>query len=230
MNSLTLSELFVAGTARSWENLGLESEIWLTPTGSSESFIALPHLTLVFDGDPSGVSSGLIGWTFIREQGEPGADVETTIDGIPTRIRSQPISSDVESRKNGGDGLDVLGVDHVVVMTGALERTCAAITEVTGDPLRRIRDAGRGVRQGFHRPGNVIIEVVERPDLDAHDPASLWGLVLVVRDLDQTVAWLGPDVVGSPRDAVQPGRRIASIRSDAGLGVPVALMTPHVST
>ena len=49
-----------------------------------------------------------------------------------------------------------------------------------------------------------------------------------VDDLDATVAWLGPDAVSAPRDAVQPGRRIASIRREVGLGLPVALMTPHV--
>jgi hypothetical protein len=53
-------------------------------------------------------------------------------------------------------------------------------------------------------------------------------VVFVVDDLDATVAWLGPDVVSTPRDAVQSGRRIASIRREAGLGLPVALMTPHV--
>jgi hypothetical protein len=56
----------------------------------------------------------------------------------------------------------------------------------------------------------------------------VWGVVFVVEDLDATVAWLGPDVVSTPRDAVQSGRRIASIRREVGLGLPVALMTPHV--
>ena len=36
---------------------------------------------------------------------------------------------------------------------------------------------------------------------------------------------IGDDRIGAPRDAVQPGRRIATIGEGAGLGVPVALMT-----
>ena len=34
--------------------------------------------------------------------------------------------------------------------------------------------------------------------------------------------------VGEVRDAVQPGRRIATLRRSAGLAIPVALMTPSV--
>jgi hypothetical protein len=40
------------------------------------------------------------------------------------------------------------------------------------------------------------------------------------------VAALG-DNVGETRPAVQPGRRIATLRRGAGLSVPVALMTPQ---
>jgi hypothetical protein len=46
--------------------------------------------------------------------------------------------------------------------------------------------------------------------------------VAVVPDL----AVLGPQV-GEPHDAVQPGRRIASVRRDAGLRAPLAFMTPR---
>jgi hypothetical protein len=55
-------------------------------------------------------------------------------------------------------------------------------------------------------------------------PASLWGFVLNVQDLDGIAAHLGPDVLSPPKPAVQPGRRIATFRSAAALGVPVALM------
>ena len=112
--------------------------------------------------------------------------------------------------------------------TGYHVELCRAIVERMGLPRKRVRDAGGGVRQGFHRAGDIILEVVERPDLPTAQPASIWGLVLVVDDIDATVAWLGPDAVGSPRDAVQPGRRIASLRREVGLGLAVALMTPHV--
>jgi hypothetical protein len=67
--------------------------------------------------------------------------------------------------------------------------------------------------------------VIDRRGGDIDRPASLWGLALNAPDLERTVAELGEHV--SPiRPAVQPGRRIATLRRSAGLAVPIALMTP----
>jgi hypothetical protein len=52
------------------------------------------------------------------------------------------------------------------------------------------------------------------------------GLVISVADLDDAAARLGP-WLGAPRDAVQPGRRIATVAPEAGLSVALALMTPR---
>ncbi len=71
-----------------------------------------------------------------------------------------------------------------------------------------------------------MIEVVTHPGV-AEGPANLWGLVLTVVDLDVATARLG-DQLGPVKDAVQPGRRIATVRESLGLGCPVALITPHV--
>ena len=110
--------------------------------------------------------------------------------------------------------------------TPSLERTCGAIEAATGEPLKRVRDAGPGIRQGFHRFGEVIVEVVERADLPADALAEFWGLVLVVEgDLLDLCDTLGPEVIGMPKPAVQKGRFIATVRGELGLGLPVALMT-----
>jgi hypothetical protein len=55
---------------------------------------------------------------------------------------------------------------------------------------------------------------------------ALWGLVVVVADLDACARDLGP-LLGDARPAVQPGRRIATVRREAGLPVALALMTPQ---
>jgi hypothetical protein len=78
--------------------------------------------------------------------------------------------------------------------------------------------------------GELLLEVVAAPPgsrvaADPEGPARLWGISFLVDDLDATVARLG-DLVGEPRDAVQPGRRIATLRREASLGVAVAFMTP----
>ena len=81
------------------------------------------------------------------------------------------------------------------------------------------------MRQGFHRMGGLIVEVVERAGLP-EGQATFWGLVMNVEDLDAAVARLGADLVGAPKPAVQSGRSIATVQESAGLGLPVALMTP----
>ena len=115
-----------------------------------------------------------------------------------------------------------IGVDHVVWRTNDLDATCDDITRLTGAPRKRVRDAGNGVTQGFHRAGSVIIEVVAG-GAPVEVPA-LWGFVVNVADLNAVCNHVGPDVMGQPKNAVQQGRRIATARAMAGLGVPFALM------
>jgi hypothetical protein len=143
----------------------------------------------------------------------------THIDGLSTSV-IEAGSPQLAEHPNGG-----VELDHVVVLTDSLERTCAAIEAATGAPLKRVREVG-AMRQGFHRVGSggLIVEVVERPEVDV-SRAVFWGLVVNVDDLDAAVAMLGPDLVGPAKDAVQPGRRIATVRPEAGLGVPVAFMS-----
>ena len=100
-------------------------------------------------------------------------------------------------------------VDHVVVLTGSLDHTVAAL-EDAGLDLRR-RDGG----MAFLRLGSYILEVVER----GGDPARFWGLVVVVPD-PGAVPGAGP-----AKNAVQPGRRIATVK---GLGTALAVMSRRV--
>ena len=58
--------------------------------------------------------------------------------------------------------------------------------------------------------------------------ASLWGMVASVDDLFDLADDLGEDITSPPKKATQPGRYISTVRGSVGLGVPFALMTPHV--
>jgi len=108
-----------------------------------------------------------------------------------------------------------LAIDHVVALTGAMDRTLAALAGA-GLELRRERRAP--ARQAFFNLRTLVLEVVEAP---GREPA-LWGFTVVVEDLDALGA-----PVGEPRDAIQPGRRIATVPKDAGLPVALAFMTPR---
>jgi hypothetical protein len=193
--------LTVGGPAEPWERLGLVVHDGLVPLFGTGIRIE-PH-----------AKPGIVGWA-LSGLAEP----VTEIDGLPTAAVA-PIPPVYVEHPSGA-----IGLDHVVVTTDALERTCRAIEDATGAPLKRVREVGE-IRQGFHRLGGLIVEVVERAGLPA-GPASFWGLVLDVEDLAAAAARIGPDRIGAPKPAVQPGRSIATVQEAAGLGLPVALMTP----
>lgn len=197
-------ELEVCGPREPWERLGFRID--------AAGTCRVGAVTLRFAGDGPG---GVRAWTLA------GARGDGPVDGLPTRRRSAgELPEPAAEHPNGA-----LGLDHLVVMTPDLDRTFAAL-DAAGFDLRRTRDAGtpeRPLRQGFYRAGEAIVEVVG--DVPPPGPARFWGLVAVVRDLDALAERLG-ERLGLPRDAVQPGRRIATVRESAGLGVPIAFMTP----
>lgn len=149
-----------------------------------------------------------------------GAAGPADLDGIRTIWMPEPVrpSAPVEHE------LRVTSVDHVVVMTPDPARTFSCF-ESAGLVLRKERDAGGGMRQGFFRHGEAIVEVVGPVEVVDDGPASVWGITLGVEDLDAAVALIGPGKCGEAKDAVQPGRRIASLRREAELPVRVALMS-----
>ncbi len=130
----------------------------------------------------------------------------------------------------------VIGIDHLVVMTPDVDRTVGVLEDLDMECRRRREGAAYGsttMRQAFFWLGTgddrVILEVVGPELVDptkANDPARFFGLALTCRDLDETAAFFG-DLMKPPVDAVQEGRRIATLSSRAGLQVAVALMSPH---
>ena len=152
---------------------------------------------------------GITGWEV--------TGVRSAVDGLPTTTGS---AVPPPARHPNG----AAGVDHIVVVTPEFDRTKLAL-EGAGMPLRRTVAGPNENRMGFRRLGPAILEVVESPD-GPPGPARFWGLVVVVEDLEALASRLG-DRLGSIRDAVQPGRRIATLRESAGLGQAVAFMSPE---
>ena len=126
-------------------------------------------------------------------------------------------------RREVGEPAGWLRVDHVVAFTPDLDATVEALV-AAGLDHRRTRDAGGGLRQAFFLVRPTLLEL--GGPVPGREAPSFWGLTLVVEDLDAVAARLG-DRLGAIGDAVQPGRRIATLRREAGLGLPVALMTPR---
>ena len=209
--TVTIDELAVADEPERWSAAAFAVQDSGCQLGSVRLRLAGPRQT---------AGAGILGWSL-----RGIASVE--LDGLPTSISSSAPPPPPPAHPNG-----VVAIDHVVVSSPALDRTVAAL-QAAGLDLRRVREqptpAG-APRQAFFRLGEEILEVVQEPDAvierdgGRDRPARLWGLALRVQDLDRTLASFAPHV--SPaRPAVQPGRRIATVRRSAGIGVPLALMS-----
>jgi hypothetical protein len=205
----TIDELVLADEPERWAALGFTVLAGCCQLGTVRIRLA---------GREAG--RGIVGWSL-------RAIASVELDGLPTTLSESPLQAAAPAHPNG-----VLAIDHVVAMTPALDHSVRAL-QAAGLDLRRIREqptpAG-APRQAFFRLGAEILEVVQEPDgVVEHRgaparPARFWGLALAVDDLDRAVAGLGPHV-GSIRPAVQPDRRIATLRRAAGVAIPVALIS-----
>jgi hypothetical protein len=217
----SLDELLIADRPAQWAALGFA-------VGEDGGCDVGPIRLQLGAGDDE---DGIVGWA-LRDVA-PGP-----IDGLATMSSGAPRRT---GAAGGGHANGAIGVDHVVVSTPDLGRTLGAL-EAAGLELRRTRDAGASTRQAFFVLGDAVLEVVgpAAPVTAGHalalgplgevrggDPARFWGLTLVSADLARTVEAIGPERIGEPRGAVQPGRRIASVHRAAGLGTRLAFMTPR---
>ncbi len=214
MTMSTIDEIALADEPVRWEALGFTVSGGAIQIGTARVKLA-----------GTGTGRGILGWS-LRDL----ASVE--LEGLPTTLSTRPPHGDPPEHPNG-----IVAIDHVVAMSPDLDRSVSAL-QVAGLDLRRVREqptpAG-APRQAFFRLGEVILEVVQepkdvvmaRPD-GATGPARFWGLALLSDDLERTVGQLG-EHASEIRPAVQPGRRIATLRRSAGIAVPVALMSRAVA-
>jgi hypothetical protein len=212
MAAATIDEILIADEPERWSALGFAVR---------EDACTFGAVRVRFVSD--GRERGLVGWSLRETTG-------TDLDGLPTQ-RSQSPPSDPAGAPRHPNG--IVGIDHVVAMSPSLDRTVAALQRA-GLDLRRVREeptpAG-APRQAFFRLGAEILEMIQIPEAALEraggmdGPARFWGLAAIAEDLERTVAQMEGKT--SPiREAVQPGRRIATLRREAGLSVPLAIMSP----
>jgi len=199
----TLDELVIADPPDAWRAAGFNLAGDVCEVGSARLRLAGP-----------GKVRGIVRWSVrgARSLDLHGLDTAAS-ERAPATGRPHP---------NG-----VGSIDHVVAMTPDLDHT-ADVLRAAGFDFRRLREEptpGGSARQAFFRMGEVILEVVEAPPGVNVSHARLWGLSFLVEDMAATAGVLGP-LLGTPRDAVQPGRLIATLRREAGLGTAIAFMTP----
>ena len=195
-----LAELAIADPPDSWRELGFEVD--------EKGHLDIGGVRIRLGGPGSGITA----WSLMR------VNAMGAIDGLPSPVPRVLYPPPFKTHPNGATG-----IDHVVIVSSSLDRTAAAFTRA-GVELKRTVESERG-RMGFRRLGPAILEIVERDDLES-DEASFWGLAIVVIDIDSLAQRLG-DRLAPIKQAIQPGRRIASLRTGEGISAPLAFMSPE---
>jgi hypothetical protein len=246
VSPVTIDELTIADDPARWAALGFDVDlddaraliggVWLRFTGAATAPAATAP-TMPAPAVPAAAlapgAPGILAWSL------RGA-LSDELDGLPTTRSERPVPAPARAHANG-----VLAIDHIVAASPQLDRSIAAL-QAAGLDLRRVREqptpAG-APRQAFFRLGHEILELIQEPTIalaasadgereravgsevaGGERPARFWGLALLVQDIDRAAAMLAPHA-SDVRAAVQPGRRIASVRRSAGLAVPLALMS-----
>jgi hypothetical protein len=195
----TLVELRVADPPEAWERVGFAVD--------EQGCVDLDGVRIRL-----GVESGedITAWML------SGVPADADLDGLPTLTAGPGQSPPVRPGRHPNGAT---AIDHLVALTPDFDRTRERLI-AAGLDHRRTRETGEARRQAFFVMGPCLLELVGPVDSEVR----FWGLTLVVEDLDAAAAVLG-EHLGAIRDAVQPGRRIATVRQGAGLGTRMALMT-----
>ncbi len=202
----TIDAITVADEPDAWQRAGFTVDGTTCCTG---------HVRIELVGRERG--KRIVGWSL------RGAATDD-LDGLPTTLSTR------EPCEPGSHANGVELIDHVVVLTPDLDRTIAAF-ESAGIEARRTRDIdssqyGFEARQVFFRLGEVILELIGGKEPTGDGPAAFFGLAYTVADIDATQRLLG-EHLPNVKDAVQPGRRIATLRhKELDMSVATAFMSP----
>ena len=208
---VTIDELIVGDPPDAWEAAGFRVD--------DDGTCRIGSVRVRLVGREQG--KRILGWS-LRDT-EPGGLPGDSLDGIPTTV-SGHAPAEPGDHPNG-----TLLIDHVVLITPDLARTVASLERI-GLDVRGTRDSdtyGAPMRQTFFRMGETILELIGAVDKAGEGDAGFFGLAHTVDDIDATAALLAPHI-GDIKDAVQPGRRIVTLRhKEFGMSVATAFMSPE---
>lgn len=207
---VTVDEILVGDPRDAWETAGFAVD------DDGTCRIGTVRVRLV--GRDAG--KRILGWSL--RDAPPARLADGSLDGLPTTGSDAP-PAEPATHPNGATR-----IDHVVLLSPDLSRTSAALEAIGVEP-RGERDTdtyGAPMRQVFFRLGEVILELVGQPGTTGEGDPGFFGLAITVSDLDAAGALLGGHL-GTAKNAVQEGRRIATLRHrEVGMSVATALMSP----
>jgi hypothetical protein len=198
-----LKELVVGDDPGVWKEIGFNVDGDRCRVG---------HVEVIFD--PS-VGKGIRKWTLV-------GDGDGDVDGVPTTWSDDGVEA-TGAHPNG-----IFEIDHVVLTSPDIGRTVGAL-ESFGIMAKRQRETGTygsPMLQTFFRLGQPILELIGPKEPMGDQAARFFGLAFTSEDLELTAKVMG-DALHGAKDAVQPGRRIATLDKSAGSTIGIAIMSPH---
>jgi len=207
---VTIDEILVGDPPEAWAAAGYAVD--------DDGTCRIGHVRVRLVGRDGG--KRILGWSL--HDAPPARLADGVLDGIPTT------ASDAEPCEPAEHPNGAQHIDHVVLLSPNLERTIEALAGLGVVPRgeRRTDTYGAPMRQVFFRLGEVILELVGGEEPGEGDP-GFFGIAVTVADLDATAALVAPHI-GEIKDAVQEGRRIATLRHrEFGMSVATAFMSPE---
>lgn len=198
--SPSVAELYSGDAQRPWRELGFTIEEDRCRVGTTE---------IVFrDGPP-----GIHGWAMRDAE-------QSTFGPITTTIIESPVPPAGPVHTNSA-----VALHHLVLMVPEFElgRQALIAAGVTVDSGKPFGPENRKLLRVAPRMGDFELELIGPVKQDHSKNWELWGLVIVVNDIDATKNYLG-DLIGEVKPALQPRRRIATVNKSAGIGTAVAFL------
>ena len=201
----TIAELHVGDDPSAWERLGF---------CINENRSLIGRTEVVFSDGPKGIHSWVLRNSMPSQFGP-----------IPTTFTENPVPNPSIAHPNGS-----IGFHHVVLMVPAFDigKTALSNAGVHVEQGRPFGSTEKAMLRSAPKMGDIELELIGPESEDRSRHWQLWGLVVAVSDIDATSELLG-DLLGQVKPAVQPHRRIATLKKEAELGVAVAFLGPKES-
>ena len=199
----TIAELHVGDDPSAWERLGF---------CINENRSLIGRTEVVFSDGPKGIHSWVLRNSMPSQFGP-----------IPTTFTENPVPNPSIAHPNGS-----IGFHHVVLMVPAFDigKTALSNAGVQVEQGRPFGSTEKAMLRSAPKMGDIELELIGPESEDRSRHWQLWGLVIAVDDIDETADFLG-DLIGQVKPAVQPSRRIATVKKEAELGVAVAFLGPR---
>ncbi len=198
----SIAELHVGDDPSAWKRAGFRINDGRCVVGTTE---------IVFSDGPKGIHSWVLRHSLPSQFGS-----------IPTTFTEKPVPERSIAHPNGS-----VGFHHVVLMVPefALGKTALTGAGVQVEDGRIFGSPEKEMLRSAPKMGDIELELIGPKNEDRSRNWDLWGLVIAVDDIDATSELLG-DLLGQVKPAVQPHRRIATLKKEAELGVAIAFLGP----